>query len=43
MRFLEYLFFKYYNWAIKVGNGDMPVFMAVFLSLYARSSTSLIL
>jgi uncharacterized membrane protein len=24
MRFLEYLFFKYYNWAIKVGDGDMP-------------------
>jgi len=24
MRILEYLFFKYYNWAIKVGNDDMP-------------------
>lgn len=30
MSFLEYLFFKYYNWQIKVGNGDMPSFMAVF-------------
>ena len=29
MRFLEYLFFKYYNWQVKVGNGDMPTFMAV--------------
>jgi len=26
MRFLEYLFFKYYNWQVKVGNGDMPTF-----------------
>lgn len=24
MRFFEYLFFKYYNWAIKVGDGDIP-------------------
>lgn len=30
MRFLEYLFFKYYNWQIKVGNGDIPSFMSVF-------------
>ena len=29
MRFLEYLFFKYYNWQVKVGNGDMPSFLAV--------------
>ena len=29
MRFLEYLFFKYYNWQVKVRNGDMPTFMAV--------------
>ncbi len=29
MRFLEYLFFKYYNWQVKIGNGYMPVFMAV--------------
>ena len=26
MRFLEYLFFKYYNWQVRVGNGDMPIF-----------------
>lgn len=30
MRFLEYLFFKYFNWQIKVGNGEMPSFFAVF-------------
>lgn len=29
MRFLEYLFFKYYYWQIKVGNGDMPTFMSI--------------
>lgn len=29
MRFLEYLFFKYYNWAIKVGDGDIPAFTSV--------------
>ena len=29
MRFLEYLFFKYYNWQVKVGNDYMPTFMAV--------------
>ena len=29
MRFLDYLFFKYYNWQVKIGNGYMPVFMAV--------------
>lgn len=29
MRFLEYLFFKYYNWAIKVGNDDMPATTSV--------------
>ena len=23
MKFLEYLFFKYYNWAVKVGEGDI--------------------
>lgn len=39
MHFLEYLFFKYYNWAIKVGNGDMPTFAsascrALFIMLY---------
>ena len=33
MKFLEYLFFKYYNWQVKVGNGDMPAFMAV-LSMF---------
>ena len=40
MRFLEYLFFKYYNWAIKVGDGDMPSTSSLFcvsfnLLLYA--------
>lgn len=30
MRFLEYLFFKYYNWAIKVGDGDMPSITSIF-------------
>ena len=29
MRFLEYLFFKYYNWQVRVGNGDIPSSMAV--------------
>ena len=29
MRCLEYLFFKYYNLAIKVGNGDMPATISV--------------
>lgn len=29
MRFLEYLFFKYYNWQIKVGNGDIPTLMSL--------------
>ena len=29
MRFFEYLFFKYYNWAIKVGDGDMPAITSV--------------
>lgn len=29
MRFLEYLFFKYYNWAIKVGEGDIPATTSV--------------
>ena len=29
MCFLEYLFFKYYNWAIKVGDGDMPATTSV--------------
>lgn len=29
MRFLEYLFFKYYNWAIKVGDGDLPAITSV--------------
>ena len=34
MRFLEYLFFKYYNWQVKVGNGNMPIFMAIlFITL----------
>ena len=28
-RFFEYLFFKYYNWAIKVGDGDIPSTTAV--------------
>lgn len=35
MRFLEYLFFKYYNWQIKVGNGDMPSFLAVFFITFS--------
>lgn len=44
MRFLEYLFFKYYNWAIKVGDGDIPSFtsvccMALFIMLYAVDIT----
>ena len=30
MRFLEYLFFKYYNWAVKVGDGDIPSITSVF-------------
>lgn len=30
MLFLEYLFFKYYNWAVKVGNGDIPSITSVF-------------
>ena len=39
MKFLEYLFFKYYNWQVKVGNGDMPTFastisIAVITMLY---------
>lgn len=29
MRFLEYLFFKYYNWFIKVGDGDLPSISSV--------------
>ena len=29
MRFLEYIFFKYYNWAIKVGDGDCPATTSV--------------
>ena len=29
MRFLDYLFFKYYNWQVKVGNDYMPTFYAV--------------
>lgn len=28
-RFFEYLFFKYYNWAIKVGDGDIPATVSV--------------
>lgn len=28
-RFFEYLFFKYYNWAIKVGDGDIPATTSV--------------
>lgn len=34
MRFLEYLFFKYYNWQVKVGNGDIPSLMAVLCILF---------
>lgn len=30
MRFLEYLFFKYYNWAVKVGDGNIPSITSVF-------------
>jgi len=30
MRILEYLFFKYYNWAIKVGDGDIPTSTSIF-------------
>lgn len=30
MLFLEYLFFKYYNWAVKVGDGDIPSITSVF-------------
>ena len=34
MRFLEYLFFKYYYFQVRVGNGDSALFSAVvFLSL----------
>lgn len=29
MRFFKYLFFKYYNWAIKVGNGDFPAISSI--------------
>lgn len=29
MRFLEYLFFEYYNWAIKVGDGDISASTSV--------------
>lgn len=29
MRFFKYLFFKYYNWAIKVGNSDIPATISV--------------
>ena len=29
MLFLEYLFFKYYNWQVKVGNDNMPSLMSV--------------
>lgn len=28
-RFFDYLFFKYYNWAIKVGDGDIPATTSV--------------
>ena len=30
MLLLEYLFFKYYNWAVKVGDGDIPSITSVF-------------
>lgn len=30
MRFIEYLFFKYYNWTVKVGDGDIPSITSVF-------------
>ena len=30
MILLEYLFFKYYNWAVKVGDGDIPSITSVF-------------
>ena len=29
MRFIEYLFFKYYNWQVKVGNGCIASFGAI--------------
>lgn len=29
MRFFKYLFFKYYNWAIKVGNDGFPAFFSI--------------
>lgn len=29
MRFLDYLFFKYYHFQTRVGNGDMAPFMSV--------------
>lgn len=29
MQFIEYLFFKYYNWAVKVGDGDVPATTSV--------------
>ncbi len=35
MRFLEYLFFKYYYWQVKVGNGDIPSFMALISIVFS--------
>ena len=29
MHFIEYLFFKYYNWSIKVGDSDVPATTSV--------------
>ena len=48
MRFLEYLFFKYYNWAVKVGDGDIPSITSVFcvafgIMLYVIDITMVIL
>ena len=43
MRFLEYLFFKYYNWQIKVGNGDMSSFLFVFIAVPLKRVKSSIL
>lgn len=35
MRFLEYLFFKYYNWQVKVGNADIASFSSIcFMTLW---------
>ena len=48
MKFLEYLFFKYYNWAVKVGDGDIPSITSVFcialgIMLYVIAITMMLL